>query len=211
MTQTPFEVKPIDLSDSRMLDEAAVVATRAFQFDPFFVHLAPKPLIRARGLALFWRSELGVLGDRAEPFGAFDHDGRLIGVSVWVKPGGYPLPIGAQLRQAAGAFRALIPQPSALVMGSKYLLAIDKAHPREPLWYLLMLVTDPPVQRRGIGGALQEVILEKADAEGLSAYLETQNAHNLPYYRRFGYEVVEELHPVAGGPPLWTMRREPKG
>jgi GNAT superfamily N-acetyltransferase len=211
MTRTAFEVRPLDLSDPLLLGEAAVVATRAFQFDPFFVHLTRRPLIRSRGLGLFWRSEISVLGDRAEPLGAFDPHGRLLGVAVWVKPGKYPLPIGAQLRQAAGAFRALFLQPSALVDGSKYLGALEKAHPREPLWYLLLLVTDPAVQRSGIGGALQQVVLERADAEGIPAYLETQNADNLPYYRRFGYEVVEELHPVAAGPPLWTLRREPKG
>ena len=51
-------------------------------------------------------------------------------------------------------------------------------------------------------------MLEVADREGVDCYLETQKPENLAYYRRFGYEVVEELQPVAGGPPLWTMRRQ---
>jgi hypothetical protein len=54
---------------------------------------------------------------------------------------------------------------------------------------------------------LQAPVLETADREGLDCYLETQKAENLAYYGRFGYEVVEELHPVQGGPPMWTMRR----
>ena len=193
-----------------MLDEIALVAGRAFHFDPFFVHLCADPLWRARGLALYWRAAVAHLGDKGEVYVARRDDGRLVGVAAHVKPGCYPLPVVAQLRQAAGAMRALAPQPPALVMGTKYLLAIEKVHPREPLWYLELLVVDPSAQRSGLGSALQAAVLEKADESGLSCYLETQNADNLPYYGRFGYEVVDELHPVAGGPPLWTMRRLPR-
>jgi GNAT superfamily N-acetyltransferase len=90
-------------------------------------------------------------------------------------------------------------------------LALEKAHPKDPVWYLNLLVADPSAQRSGVGTKLQELVLERADEEGVPAYLETQNPDNLPYYRRFGYELVQELHPVKDGPPLWTLRREPKG
>ncbi len=79
------------------------------------------------------------------------------------------------------------------------------------MWYLLLLVVDPSVQRGGIGTRLQAAGMEQADQDGLDCYLETQKPDNVPYYRRFGYEVVEELRPVPAGPPLWTMRRPPQG
>ena len=125
-------------------------------------------------------------------------------------PGGYPLPVLSQVRQSGSALRALVARPAAIVSGTKYLLAIDKAHPREPLWYLEMLVVEPAAQRGGVGAALQEHVYEMADAEQVPSYLETQKGDNLAYYRRFGYELVDELHPVKNGPPLWTMRREPR-
>lgn len=206
-----FEVGPLDLSDSLQLDEAAAVATRAFQFDPFFVHLSPRPLQRARGLGIFWRSQVAAFGERAEVYGARRPDGRLLGVAVWVKPGQYPIPIKGQLRQAAGAFWALCPRPKALIDGQRYIAALDKVHPKDDLWYLLLLVADPSAQRSGIGTKLQEIVLDRADAEGTPAYLETQNAENIPYYRHFGFEVTHELHPVRHGPPLWTMWRDAKG
>lgn len=205
-----FELASLDLSDKKVLDEIATVATRAFQYDPFFVHLCPPPLLRARGLAIFWRSQVAGYAPWAEGYGARLADGRLGGAAIWVKPEGFPLPVGPQLRQSAGALRALFTRPKALVDGTKYLLAIEKVHPKEPLWYLDLLVADPAVQRRGIGTALQQPVLEKADADGLASYLETQNEENLLYYRRFGFEVGKELHPVADGPPLWTMRRQPR-
>jgi GNAT superfamily N-acetyltransferase len=150
---------------------------------------------------------LGSIGPEAHLDGAWDGNGRLVGVAAWIPPGAYPPPVRAQLRQSLGALRALAPRPPSLVTGTKYLLAIDKAHPREDLWYLELLVVDPAVQRLGVGGLLQRAMLEEADRTGLPCYLETQNAANLAYYRRFGYEVAEELRPVGGGPPLWTMRR----
>jgi GNAT superfamily N-acetyltransferase len=191
--------------------DAGVVGARAFHNDPFFEFLAPRPMQRARGLSLFCRSYVSVLGDAGHVLGARRPDGRLVGVAAWVKPGRYPLAIPAQLRLGGGSFWALATRPKALVDGGKYLLAIEKVHPHEKLWYLQLLVVDPSVQRIGIGGMLQRSELAQADEEGLACYLETQNPDNLPYYRRFGYEVVRELHPVRNGPPLWTMRREPRG
>jgi GNAT superfamily N-acetyltransferase len=190
--------------------DAAVVASRAFHNDPFFEFLSPRPIQRAKGLAIFWRSQIAHLGERAVTLGARRPDGRLVGAAVWIKPGCYPLPVSLQLRQSGGALWAMYQRPRSLQHGSQYLLAIDKAHPKEPHWYLELLVVDPSMQRSGIGSMLQQTEMAKADQEGLPCYLETQNADNLPYYRRHGYEVVDELHPVKGGPPLWTMRREPK-
>jgi GNAT superfamily N-acetyltransferase len=208
---TPPDIQ-IDLlgHTSKDYGDAGVVGARAFHNDPFFEFLAPRPIQRARGLSLFCRSYVSVLGDAGHVLGARRPDGRLVGVAAWVKPGRYPLPVPSQLREAGGAFLALASRPKALVDGSKYLLAIDRVHPREDLWYLQLLVVDPSVQRLGIGGMLQRPELARADEEGLPCYLETQNPDNLPYYRRFGYETVKELHPVKNGPPLWTMRREPK-
>jgi GNAT superfamily N-acetyltransferase len=205
---TGIEVEISPLSNrGRDLDDAAMVAARAFHNDPFFEYLDPHGITRARGLALFWRSELAALGPETRLSGARTSDGKLAGVSAWLPPGTYPLPVTSQLRQLVGAGRAMILRPPALLKGLRYLMAIDKAHPKEQLWYLLLLVVDPSAQRSGIGARLQEEGMATADKEGLDCYLETQKPENLVYYRRFGYEVDQELRPVKDGPPLWTMRR----
>jgi len=197
-------------SDGKTLDEVEVVATEAFADDPFFCFLNPNVTLRRRGLAIYWRAAVGALGERGLTLGVRREDGRLIGAAAFVRPGCYPLPAMAQLRQAGAAFWALVTRPAAIVAGTKYLLAIDQSHPHEPLWYLQLLVVDPPAQRLGVGAALQEHVFRLADREQVPSYLETQKADNLAYYRRFGYETVDELHPVKKGPPLWTMRREPR-
>jgi GNAT superfamily N-acetyltransferase len=196
--------------DAGTFDEVAVVATEAFADDPFFRFLSPNLKLRRRGLAIYWRGATAALGEHGLLLGVRRGDGRLVGVAAFVRPGCYPLPAISQVRQACSALWALAARPAAIVSGSKYLLAIDKAHPREPLWYLEMLVVEPSGQRGGVGAALQDHVYKMADAEQVPSYLETQKADNLVYYRRFGYETVEELHPVKNGPPLWTMRREPR-
>lgn len=207
MTTAPVDLAPLEAT-GRDLQDAAMVAARAFHNDPFFEYLDPNGVTRARGLALFWRATIAAAAARADITGARDREGRLVGVAAVLRPGRYPLALKSQGRQLAGAFRALVIRPPALAKGTKYLLAMDKAHPKEPLWYLLLLVVDPAVQRSGIGGRLQQAMLEGADREGLPCYLETQKQDNVAYYRRFGYEVDRELRPVKGGPPLFTMRRE---
>ncbi len=184
-----------------------MLAARAFHDDPFFEYLDPRPITRGRGLAIFWRATLAALGPTAVLTGARRSDGRLVGVAAVIPPGGYPPAATGQARQLVGAFRALVVRPLALRDGLRYLLAIEKAHPKEPVSYLLLLVVDPSAQRRGVGARLQEGMLTDANRDGLDCYLETQKEENLAYYRRFGYEVVDELRPVKAGPPLWTMRR----
>lgn len=93
----------------------------------------------------------------------------------------------------------------------KIYATIDKAHRevREPHWYLALLGCDPLWQGRGVGTALLEPVLDRADKEGTCAYLETQKVENIAWYGRRGFKVVKELE-VPGCPTMWAMLREPR-
>ena len=197
------------LSGRAETDDAAIVGARAFQNDPFFRHLAPPSMLRARGLAIYMRAMLKNLGPGGHILTA-RHEGQIVGVGAWVAPGGYPAPGRNQAAQVAGLVHAFAPRPQMAPDGMRYMRAIEHEHPKGPLWYLAMLTVDPEMQRTGIGSLMVEPILERCDTEGLDAYLETQKHDNLAYYRRFGFETVAELRPVPSGPPLWTMRRTPR-
>jgi ribosomal protein S18 acetylase RimI-like enzyme len=95
------------------------------------------------------------------------------------------------------------------VAAVQLLTKMEKVHPKAPHWYLAVLGTDPSRQGRGVGSALVHEVVRRCDTEGIGAYLESSKDRNVPFYRRFGFEVTDEIR-VAGSPPLWTMWREPR-
>jgi ribosomal protein S18 acetylase RimI-like enzyme len=206
MAPPPFSYSPLTL-DRYTLNEVAVLGSRSFYDDPFFMYLSAEPMLRVRGLSLYMRTHLAVLGDTAVATGARDRAGTLVGVCVWQKPGTYPLSAARQAQEMAGSLRAMIPRPASLVKGLRYTFALEKARPRSEHWYLCLLAADPMAWRRGIGTALLEPSLVAPDEDGLPSYLETQKEANLAFYRRFGFEETERLTPSPGGPALFTMTR----
>lgn len=188
------------------VDPASHVAGRAFYDDPAFRYLVKDDARRRRGLPTFFRASLDATVGADATFVA-RRSGVVAGVGSWLPPRGYPLPARTQLRQAIGTLRALVYAPRSIPDSVRALVAIDRVHPHDEHWYLSLLCVDPGEQAHGYGAALVARGLERADADGLPAYLETSNPPNLAWYARFGFEVERELHPWRTGPPLWTMRR----
>jgi hypothetical protein len=52
-------------------------------------------------------------------------------------------------------------------------------------------------------------ILERADHEGMPAYLEASTECSRALYLRHEFVVLNEMRLPGGGPPLWRMWREP--
>jgi ribosomal protein S18 acetylase RimI-like enzyme len=102
----------------------------------------------------------------------------------------------------------LLPRLPLVVSG---FLGIERRHPRDrpPHWYLAVLGTDPSAQGRGLGSAVLQPVLERCDADGLGAYLESSKARNIDFYARHGFRVTGELR-LPRGPIMWPMWREPR-
>ena len=86
-------------------------------------------------------------------------------------------------------------------------------HPQlvpEDHWYLMILGVEPARQRLGLGGALLQPVLARADREGLRCYLETQKPVNVPFYQAHGFEVAAETDVPGDGPHFWLMARTPR-
>ena len=81
--------------------------------------------------------------------------------------------------------------------------------PPERHWYLNLLATHPDWQRQGLGGALMNVMFERADRDGLACYLETETPENVAYYRHHGFEIRTEWDVPPDGPHMWGMLRAP--
>ena len=88
--------------------------------------------------------------------------------------------------------------------------AIEATHPSEPHWYLGVLSTRPERQGQGLGTAVLQPILDRCDADGVPAYLESSNPRNLTLYRRHGFVETGSLIELPDGPSLIPMWRDPR-
>lgn len=194
---------------SRNENEAIVaVLARAFYPDPLFGFFARSPLQEYHLLARIFDA----FARDAAPFGETNvatAGERVVGAAVWIPPGGMPRSKKREAMLNARAARLLAAGRNRR-RGFSLLDAVDRVHPRDPHWYLLLLGTDPLLQGRGIGGRLLAPVLTRCDRDGVPAYLETQKESNLAFYERHGFVVGDVIEP-AGAPKVWTMRREPRG
>lgn len=125
--------------------------------------------------------------------------------AVWARPGHRPSPIRELLvaPKMATVFRR------RSLDGMRLEAAMRRERPSEPHWYLGILGTDPAHQGKGYGSAVLRPVLDECDETGTGAYLESSKETNVPYYQRHGFEVLDELCPIAGMPPLFRMWRDP--
>jgi GNAT superfamily N-acetyltransferase len=197
-------VAPPEVVDAWRADIGVLstVLARSFDDDPLMQWLCPVETRRTPSLVGFFRAELESTAKRGRVVTTADR----AGAALWAGPGQWKLPLSDILRIGPAFVRASRLRTVAAV---RLLTQMEKIHPRSPHWYLAVLGTDPRKQGRGVGGALVTEIVGRCDAEGIGAYLESSKERNVPFYRRFGFEVSQEIE-VAGSPPLWAMWREPR-
>jgi GNAT superfamily N-acetyltransferase len=183
---------------------AADMLVRAFDDDPVANFMFAGDRRRRMGLHSFFTSQI------RRQYLAGGHvytTGDRTGVAVWGAPD--------RVRHGVLELVQLLPTAPFLVSGHaaralRMLFEVDSLHPKEPHWYLATLGTDPDHQGRGTGSGLLESVLARVDDEGMPAYLESSKERNVPFYARFGFEVVEEFRSSLGSPPIWRMWREPR-
>ena len=186
------------------VDAMAAQMAKTFWDDPVASHLMPNPARREAGLRAFFRTQM--LSDYL-PFGGCYVAEGYAGSAVWA-PAGKPLLTG--LTGILTMVPVLPYVATNLVTTLRVLNVMERMHPHEPHWYLASLGAAVDRQGQGIGTALLAPVLGHCDAEGLPAYLESSKERNVPFYRRHGFEVVEEVGLPGNGPPIWTMWREPQ-
>ncbi|MDX6555832.1 MAG: hypothetical protein QOD86_2027 [Miltoncostaeaceae bacterium] len=186
-------------------DEATVarVVAAAFHDDPVGRWLVPDEERRRRLFPEFFRGH-------ARAFIAHEEthlDAAGTGAALW-------LPEGRELFADAAAERELGAEVARILgADAERAFRLDEilhAHvPAEPHLLLQILAVVPEAQGRGIGSALIRTVLERADREGVPAYLEATSERNRALYERHGF-VFRGAIPVPDGPTLHAMWREPR-
>ena len=178
---------------------ATNIQVLAFAADPVIRWLWPEPDAYLRHFPAL----LAGFGGRA-----FDHQTAYVshdfrGGTLWLQPGVSP---DDEALEAVAHDRVSEPTRSELL---KVFAEMAASVPAEPHWHLAFIGVDAFWHGNGIGAALLEHTLERIDAEGSRAYLESTNPRNITLYERHGFEVVREIR-VGSAPPLIPMLRTPR-
>ena len=192
--------------------EASRSLAAAFFDDPTSRFLLPREQSRDRWLRRIHEASLHYVLPEGHVH-TIDGD-EVSGVIGVVPPGRYPLPGARFLRHLVPIILRLPTGGFPLGRAVRALQAqgmIDRLHVKEPHWYVAVLGVLPERQGEGLGRALLDPALARADRDRLPTYLETSNERNLTFYGRFGFEVMQEVSIPGGGPPIWTMLRQPVG
>jgi len=191
---------------------AAETLAAAFDADPLFVWAIPDAARRARWLRAFMRSSLWLAWRDGRTWAAPPTNGERPGAVLSAVPPGRKT---SRSRQVGFALRQLPqvllgrPAPSRLRHLVRLGWRLEDHHPHAPHWHFFQLGVDPERQGQGLGRTIMEHAVALADADAVPAYLETSNPVNLPFYRHFGFDLVDTIA-LGGAPPVWTMLR-PRG
>lgn len=131
----------------------------------------------------------------------------LAAAAAWRPPGDWKVGLGEMIHVMPSMLAALRGRTRLVVT---MLTEMEKQHPTEPHWYLEVLGTRTSHQGKGLGSAVMTPVLDRCDAEGVPAYLESSKEQNIPFYERHGFRVTKEIRPPHGAPTLWAMWRDPQ-
>ncbi|MGQ0732176.1 MAG: GNAT family N-acetyltransferase [Acidobacteriota bacterium] len=188
------------------LPEAADALARAFLADPLMAHAMPDQAVRVARTPTFFAAHLryGLL------FGEVWTTAEVpVGAAIWLPPGGWE--VTPERAEASGLDLGALLGEEAAARFLQVMGVVEPFHRSDvpaDHWYLMILGVAPEAQRRGLGRALVEPVMSRADAAGQSCYVETEQPANVPFYTHLGFRVVRELLDADSGLRLWTFRRD---
>ena len=185
----------------------AAVMARAFARDPFYGFLAGDAPERSQRMRDGWSGILRFGSSGSSD--TYTTDDRA-GVALWLPPGYRGPSTIDSLRQMPALARLAGWRRLRMVGDAVASLEQHRhRHVPSPHFYLSAIGVDPARQGQGIGTALMQPGLERADRDGVPAYLETAVARNVLLYERLGFDVVEEMELPGTDVRGWLMLRPP--
>jgi GNAT superfamily N-acetyltransferase len=188
-------------------EQLVQVMSRAFFNDPMFLYTLPDEKTRPDKLRWFFR----MLIRYGKHYGEVLTTPTADGGAIWIRPENASFTASQMVRVGFLAmpfifgwtgFRRFMTFSSLAEKWREKSVATEH-------WYLAGLGVEPAEQGRGLGGALLQPGLARADAGGIPCYLETLTERNLAFYQRHGFQVAASGEIPNGGPMVWTMVRPP--
>jgi GNAT superfamily N-acetyltransferase len=188
------------------LDDLTAIMATAFRQDPVWGEYSfPGSRDRLDTATAFWRAYLSAMLRHGWSFLSPGSESA----AVWVPPGEREL-TDAQEHELEALLHELLGDAQAEVVVDVF-ERLDAAHPHhEPHHQLSLFGTHENHRGRGTGMALLDACLERVDAAGSAAYLESTNQANEPRYMSRGFEPFGRVD-LAGGRNVTTMWRPARG
>ena len=82
---------------------------------------------------------------------------------------------------------------------------ITAIYPPNEIFYMWCIGVQPVAQNAGVGSALLKEVIEKSELMRRPVYLETSTLKNVPWYKKFGFIVYDQLD---FGFTLFCLKRE---
>jgi len=194
---------PLRVAGPADVDPIVATLTSAFFDDPLWGPAFPDRQQRAAQAAQLWR----LFASSAQRYPWSLVTPNVEAVALWIPPGGHELTEADEAglesflvdlvgTEAAGGILALFEQ-------------FEAARPDEPHFYLSLLGTHSHHRGRGLGMALLRASLDRIDALGVPAYLESSNPANDARYAGVGFAPIGSFQ-AAGGQIVTTMWRDPR-
>lgn len=193
-----------DLAESP--SRSAVVEALALSFfdDPVTSWVFDDPVTRPEQLRVWWGWMIDNRLEHVEVLGTADG----LSAAIWHGPD----PIERDPADDGSGFYGMLAGLLGAEVAQRKLegmAVIPAAHPTERHWYLAAVGTRPEAQGRGNGLRVVQPILDRCDAAGVPAYLESSNPRNEPFYERLGFAATSKIR-IPDGPILTAMWRRPR-
>ena len=180
----------------------------SFKDYPLFEYFANNKY-NIKKMKKFWKVSLKTMSDKTFFLADSENANSLAifspyekgGVSIWkyIKAGGLALlpSIGIKMTKRMTTFE-------------KFAMEIKNKYAKLGCWYLYVFVTMPEFRGKGLGSKIIKPMLKYLDEHNQDCYLETLVSLNVEIYKKYGFELKEEVKVPGTDLTLYAMLRTAK-
>ena len=190
------------------VDTFANTLAVSFQGYPLFEYFANNKY-DAKRMKKFWKVSLKTMSEKTFFISDSEEANSLAifspyekgGISIWkyIKAGGLGLipAIGLKMTKRMTTFE-------------KFAMEIKDKYANQGCWYLYVFVTMPEFRGKGLGSKLMRPMMDYLDQHKQDCYLETLLPINVEIYKKYGFELKEEVKVPGTDLILYAMLRTAK-
>ncbi|MFW9902435.1 MAG: GNAT family N-acetyltransferase [Candidatus Thorarchaeota archaeon] len=201
--------RDLTLLTKNQIKQASHIISEAFFNDPLMTFLFPRTRERKYKLSLMMELLIRI----GIKYGVVNvTSSNLEGVAVWLPSNKAKITPLMGLVNGGISYFFKIGSKIIKKQNKFYRFTYSKHKELMPLfhWYLSIIAINPSYQGKGYSKILLNSMFEQIDKQKLPCFLDTNNKNNIPIYKRFGFETIEEYEIPNSDLLNWVMIRASK-